>query len=129
VKSKCDAIVQSLPNDYERTLQAVQDNLTDVQICDVLGSADHVAANKAILNHLTSKVKCVVDILSFCSQLEKITPIDAGAFDRIISDLRSCESTSQYYETGLHKGNFSHTIQGQIQSFEKGVHNLNHIAS
>ena len=57
MKSKCDVIVRSWPNDYEKTLQAVQDNLTDAQICDVLGSTDHAAASKAILNYFTGKVK------------------------------------------------------------------------
>ena len=95
MKSKCDAIVQLLPDDYEKTLQAIQDHLTDDEICEVLGSPNHVIANKTILNFLMEKVKCIVDILKFCEWLVKITPLlpELGALDQIISDLKSCKNS------------------------------------
>ena len=58
--SKYDAIVQSLPSDFEKTLQVLQNHLSDDQICDVLASPNYTIANKTILNYLIEKVKCIV---------------------------------------------------------------------
>ena len=91
MRSKYDEIVQSLPSDYEKTLQAVQDHLTDDQICDVLSSLNYTIANKTILNCLMEKVKCTANISEFCDQLEKITlllPPDQGIMLTIVHELR-----------------------------------------
>jgi len=74
-KLKYDSIVQSLPSDYLKTLQVVQDHLTDDQICNVLTTLNYTIANKTILNCLLEKVKCKEDVLEFCHQLEKITSL------------------------------------------------------
>ena len=94
IRSKYDAIVQLFPDDYEKTLQAVQDFLTDDQVCDVLVNPDCVIANNTMLNFLMEKVNSMVDVLEFCNQLEKITPLltDPSALNETIIDLRSCEN-------------------------------------
>ena len=91
MKLKYDVIVQSLPSDYEKTLQVVQDHLTDNQICDVLTSPNHTTANKTILNCLMEKVKGVADLVEFCDHLEKITSLlhEQGVLTTIINELRT----------------------------------------
>jgi len=92
LRSKYDAVLQSLPTDYGSTLQAVQDYLTDDQICVVLGSSNHSTANKAILDILTDKVQSTEDLLELCSQLEKLLPLlsDTTVLAKLIGDLRKC---------------------------------------
>ncbi|XP_065885277.1 uncharacterized protein [Dysidea avara] len=91
LRSKYDDIVQSLPSNYEKTLQVVQDHLTDDQICDVLATPNYTIANKTILNCLMEKVKCEGDVLEFCNQLENISSLlpDHGSLFSIISELRT----------------------------------------
>jgi len=90
VRSKYDSIVQSLPSDYEKTLQAVQDHLTDDQICMVLCSTHYTIANSTILNCLMEKVKSTADIPQFCDQMMKITSLlpESSVLCSIISELR-----------------------------------------
>jgi len=90
LRSKYDDIVQSLPSDYEKTLQVVQDNLSDDQICDVLAAPNYTIANKTILNCLMETMKCEGDVLDFCDQLENISLLlpDPDSLASIISDLR-----------------------------------------
>ena len=90
LRSKYDVIVQELPNDYEKTLQVVQDHLTDDQICDVLTSPNYTIANKAILNYLMEKVKCTANIVEFCDHLEAITSLlpDSRILTKLACELR-----------------------------------------
>jgi len=91
MRSKYDDIVQSLPSDYEKTLEIVQDHLTDDQICNVLTSSNYTVANKIILSCLLDKVKCTADIVEFCNQLEKITLLlpNAEVLVTIVNELRT----------------------------------------
>ena len=91
MKPKYDDIVQSLPSDYEKTLQVVQDHLTDDQICDVLTTPNYTIANKTILNYLMEKVKCEGDVLEFCNHLEKIASLLAcpGSLLETATELRT----------------------------------------
>ena len=93
MRSKYDDIVQSLPSDYEKTLQVVQDHLTDDQICDVFTSPNYTIANRTILNCLMEKVKCSANIAGFCDQLEKITSLlpDPGILVAVVNELRQGE--------------------------------------
>ena len=90
VRSKHDAILQCLPVDYEKTLQAVQDHLSDEQICIVLSSSDYSSANKVMLDCLLVKMNCTGNLLEFCDQLEKILPLstDKGLLTSIIAEFR-----------------------------------------
>ncbi|XP_065894258.1 uncharacterized protein [Dysidea avara] len=94
LRSKYDVIVQELPNDYEKTLQVVQDHLTDDQICDVLTSPNYTIANKAILNYLMEKVKCTANIVEFCDHLEAITSLlpDSRILTKLACELRGATS-------------------------------------
>ena len=93
LRSKYDVIVQSLPSDYEKTLQVVQDHLTDDQICDVLTTPNYTIANKTILNCLMEKVKCTADVVKFCDQLERISALLPDSRIPIINELRTGTST------------------------------------
>ena len=97
LRSKYNAVLQSLPTDYEKTLQAVQDYLTDEQICAVLGSSHHSFANKVMLDALTDKVQSKGDLLQFCSQLEKIHSLlsDSTTLANLIGEFR--KRMNNYY--------------------------------
>ena len=98
LKSKYDAILQALPIDHERTLQAVQDHLTDDQICNVLGSSSSSSANEMILDCIAEKMKFNGDMLDVCDQLEKISSLssDSSVLDSIIRELRKGTSVPVY---------------------------------
>jgi len=90
LRSKHDAILHTLPTDYERALHAVQDHLTDEQVCNVLSSSNCIVANEIILDCITEKMKYDGDMLDVCDQLEKISSIllDSSELDSIIRELR-----------------------------------------
>ena len=56
--SKYDAIVQSLPSDFEKTLQVLQNHLSDDKFCDQLEKISLLLPNPenlvAIVNELKS---------------------------------------------------------------------------
>ena len=93
MRSKYDDIVQSLPSDYEKTLQVLQDNLTDDQICDVLSSPNYTIANKTILNLLMKEIQFTASSVEFCDRLEHITSLlhDPGKLAAILNELRICK--------------------------------------
>ena len=95
VRSKQDDILQCLPLDYEKTLQFVQDHLTDEQICIVLGSSDYSSANKAILDCLITKISHTGNLLEICDHLEKLLVLstDQASLTKIITEFR----TSMYH--------------------------------
>ena len=90
VRSKYDVIVQLLPSDYERTLEIVQDHLTDDQICDVLICPNYTNANGVILNCLMGKINCVADIGKFCDTLKNIAALlpDPGALLAVVHEFK-----------------------------------------
>ena len=96
LRQKYEAIVQCLPTNYEKTLLLLQSKLTDVQICEVLGSANHSAANKVIVNCLMEMVKCKDDVLGFCDCLQSIALLlsDPSELVVIITEIKSGEITA-----------------------------------
>lgn len=88
---KHDTILQCLPDDYGKTLQAVQDHLTDEQMCIVLSSTDHNSANRAILDCLITQVNHMGNLLEFCDHLEKVLPLstDQGLLTNVIMELKT----------------------------------------
>ena len=78
-----------MPTDYERTLQVIQDYLTDEDI--VLSNSDYSSANKAILDVLMRKMSRTGNLLEFCDQLEKIMSLlnDTEVLSNIISEFRA----------------------------------------
>ena len=96
VRSKYASILHCLPTDYEKTLQAVQDHLTDDEVCVVLGSSDYSSANTAILDFLTEKANNTGNILQFCDQLEKIMSLlnDPEVLGNVVKEIK----TSMYIQ-------------------------------
>ena len=80
-----------MPTDYLRTLQVIQDDLTDEEICVVLSNSDYGSANKAILDVLMRKTSHTGNLLEFCDQLEKIMSLlnDTEVLSNIISEFRA----------------------------------------
>ena len=91
VRSQYRTILQCLPTDYERTLQVIQDYLTDEEICVVLSNSDSSSANRAILDVLMRKMSRTGNLLEFCDQLEKIMSLlnDTEVLSNIISEFRA----------------------------------------
>ena len=91
LRSKYDLIVQLLPTDYEKTLQVVQDHLTDDQICKVLASPSYTIANKALLDCLVKKVKSTASIAEFSNQLEKIASLlpNPETLSSVVTEIRT----------------------------------------
>ena len=96
VKSQYTTILQCLPTDYEKTLQVVQDHLTDEEVCLILSSSDCSSANKTILDFLAEKMSHSGNLLEFCDQLEKIMSLlnDTEVLSNIIREFRISMSTN-----------------------------------
>ena len=89
LKSRYDTIFQSLCTDYEQTLDTIQDQLTDDQICQVLICSDHKIANKVILDCLIEKIKCVTDFIELCDQLQLLIPSSPCLTD-VVGEIQMC---------------------------------------
>ena len=91
VRSTFGDILQCLPVDYEKTLQVVQDYLTDEHICIILSNSDHSSANKAILDCLIEKANHTRNLFEFCDQIEKILPLSTnqGSLTNKITEIRT----------------------------------------
>ena len=90
LSQKFDAIVRALPNDHEKTMFALQEKLSDEQICEAL-DAPSCAKNKAIVKCLMDKVKSKEDADEFCDCIERITSFQAGPSDipEIVAEIRT----------------------------------------
>ena len=73
LKAHYHKILRSMPDDYEPTIEKLQDYLSDEQICDILIISDSTIANKKILDFLIERINCKEQILDLCDQLKKIT--------------------------------------------------------
>ena len=88
--SQYQVILQSLPMDYENTLNLLQNYLTDDQICQILNSPNYSAANKAMLDCLIEKFKESVDISELCKKLELIASLSTSKqLSSIVSELKA----------------------------------------
>ena len=65
-------ILENLPDDYETTLDIVQDNFTNELIIAVLSCDSVREANKTMLDALIEKVNTNECVLELCEQLKKI---------------------------------------------------------
>ena len=72
-KTQYDSILQSLPANFETTLDILQDHITDDQICVVLSSPNSAIGNKTLLDFLIKNVQQAGNIPKFCDALEQIT--------------------------------------------------------
>ena len=96
VRSKYDAILQSMPIDYERTLQVLQDSLTDEQICAILNTSGYSSANKKILDCMIERMSHTGDLLHLCDQLEQIMTAssDSTTVATVISQLKASKHSN-----------------------------------
>ena len=82
-------ILQSLPMDYENTLNLLQNYLTDDQLCQILSSSNYSTANKIILNSLIEKFKESVNIPELCKKLELIASLSTSKqLSSIVNELK-----------------------------------------
>lgn len=87
--SKYQIILQSLPMDYENTLNLLQNYLTDDQICQILSSSNYSTANKIILDCLIEKFKESVNIPELCKKLELIASLSTSKqLSSIVNELK-----------------------------------------
>jgi len=98
LRSRYSEILQSLSNNYEQTLDTIQDDLSDDQICGVLNCTEHTTANKMILDSLIGKAKCRADLLDLCSRLQQIMPSSPGlgCLADVVYEIQACKQDSLY---------------------------------
>ena len=88
--SQYQVILQSLPVDYENTLNLLQNYLTDEQLCQILNSPNYNAANKVILDCLIEKFKESVDVSELCKKLELIASLSTSKqLSSIVRELKA----------------------------------------
>jgi len=73
LQSHYSDILQSLPVNYEKTLDVLQNCFTSDQISLIHSSPDHTGANKMILELLVAQVKATRNLTELCNRLQKIT--------------------------------------------------------
>jgi len=78
-------ILECFPEDYEATLDVVQNSFSDSQICDILSLT--TGHNQKILNSLIMQLKGKEDLLDFCDYLEKIPKVSVS-LQTIVEHLR-----------------------------------------
>lgn len=88
--SRYDVVLQSLPMDYENTLNLLQNYVSDDQMCQILNSSNYNAANKIILDCLIEKFKGSVDVSELCKKLELIASLSTSKeLSNIINELKA----------------------------------------
>ena len=70
VKAKYAEILSCFPENFEATINCLQNYLSDSDICEVLALAS--GQNQKLLNLLILRLKNKEDLLDFCDNLEKI---------------------------------------------------------
>ena len=76
-----------MPDNYEQSLQALQNYISDDQICMILSSSSPTDANKIILDCLVKGMNCREELLDLCDKLETITT--SQKLMTVISGIRS----------------------------------------
>ena len=75
-----------MPDDYEPTIEKLQNYLNDDQICAILCSSNYTIANKLILDSLIEKMSCREDLLDLCDRLQIIS--QSQDLNTVINDIR-----------------------------------------
>ena len=86
LKMHYHAILQLMPDDYEQSIEKLQNYISDDQICMILSSSNSSIANKKILDCLIDKMSCTEELLHLCNQLESISA--SHQLIMIISEIR-----------------------------------------
>jgi len=62
-----------MPDNYEQSIEMLQNYISDDQICMILSSSSPTDANKIILDCLVQGMNCREELLDLCDKLETIT--------------------------------------------------------
>ena len=66
-------ILQSMPDNYEQSVEKLLNYISDDHICMILSSGDFTIANQIILDCLIERMTSKENLLDLCDQLETIT--------------------------------------------------------
>jgi len=89
LKEHYHTILQLMPDNYEQSLDKLQDYVSDDNICMILSSSNLTTANKIILDSLIERISCREDILDLCSKLEIIAT--SHQLRMLVSQIKSGE--------------------------------------
>jgi len=78
-----------MPDNYERSVEKLQNYISDDQICVILSSSNSTTANKVILDCLIGRMNSREQLLDLCDQLETIST--SHQWNVLISEIRSGE--------------------------------------
>ena len=87
LKAYYHTILQLMPDEYELTIEKLQNYISDEQICGILSSSNSTIANKMILDCLIERMSCREELLDLCDQLENITT--SHYLTIVLNDIRS----------------------------------------
>ena len=87
LKTHYHSILQSMPDNYEQSVDKLKNYISDDQICMILNSSNSTVANKVILNGLIERMSCREELLDLCHQLETIST--SPQLMMVISEIRS----------------------------------------
>ena len=87
LKTHYHSILQSIPDNYEQSVDKLKNYISDDQICMILNSSNSTVANKVILNGLIERMSCREELLDLCHQLETIST--SPQLMMVISEIRS----------------------------------------
>jgi len=76
-----------MPDDYEQTIEKLQNHFSDNQIIAILSSNNSTIANKIILDCLIERMSCREELFDLCDQLENITT--SHDLKTVINEIRS----------------------------------------
>lgn len=86
VNSNYVNLLQSFPEDYPASLNAVIEHITDAQTVLILDSPTPFAANQRILNCLIERLRSKVEVIALCDNLDKIRNV---RLSRAVEKLRN----------------------------------------
>ena len=72
LNSNYSTLLQSLPEEYGLSLNALIDHFTDEQVTFILDSTTALAANQKMMNILIGQLTEKSDIIPLCDNLDKI---------------------------------------------------------
>ncbi|XP_065894615.1 uncharacterized protein [Dysidea avara] len=87
LKTHYHAILQLMPDNYEQSVEKLQNYISDDQICMILSSSNSTKANKIIFDCLIERMSCREELLDLCDQLETIST--SHQLNMLISEIRS----------------------------------------
>jgi len=87
LKTRYLTILQLMPDNYEQSVEKLQNYISDDLICMILSSSNYTTANKIILDCLIERMSCREELLDLCGQLETIST--SHRLMTVISEIRS----------------------------------------